>query len=119
MAPRHDDNQIQMNPLQIVERGWWALLIRVQAMAFPFVVAFFVWEVKTLTRHETEIQKLEQWKGGFINYPNDANDLLVRVQAKTDVQFSTISASIGSLRDTLTQIETEQKVREQLRLSHP
>lgn len=117
--PIKSNDQETMNPLQIIERGWWALLIRVQALAFPAVVAFFVWEVKTLNRHETEIQKLEQWKGGFVNYPNDANDLLVRVQAKTDIQFSTISASIGSLRDTLTRIETEQKVREQLRLSHP
>lgn len=118
--PLKSNDQQTMNPLQIIERGWWALLIRVQALAFPAVVAFFVWEVKTLTRHETEIQKLEQWKSGFMNYPNDANDLLVRVQAKTDIQFSTISASIGALRDTLTRIETEQKIREQLRNSiHP
>ena len=107
--PLKSNDQQTMNPLQIIERGWWALLIRVQALAFPAVVAFFVWEVKTLTRHETEIQKLEQWKSDIVN---------VQI-TKTDVQFSTISASIGSLRDTLTRIETEQKVREQLRLSHP
>lgn len=104
-----------MTPLQINERGWIALLMRLQALLFPAVVAFFVWEVKTINRHETEIQKLEQWKSGFVNYPNDANDLLVRVQAKTDIQFSTISASIASLRDTLTRMDAEQKIRDQLR----
>lgn len=114
MAQRYND-QNQMNPLQINERGWWALLIRVQAMAFPFVIAFFVWQVRMINQHEIELQKLAQWKSGFINYPNDANDMLVRIQAKTDIQFSTLTASIGSLRDSLTRMDAEQKIQDQLR----
>lgn len=94
-----------MNPLQIVERGWWALLIRVQAMSFPFVIAFFVWQVKTLSKHETDIQKLEQWKA----------DIVTVQITKTDVQFSTITASIASLHDALTRMDAEQKIRDQLR----
>ena len=94
-----------MNPLQIVERGWIALLMRLQALLFPAVVAFFVWEVKTINRHETEIQKLEQWK----------SDTVTVQITKTDIQFSTISASIASLRDTLTRMDAEQKIRDQLR----
>lgn len=86
-----------MNPLNIAERGVWALLMRLQAVAFPLVIAFFVWEVRTLQRHQTELEKLIEWKSAFKNYPQDANDLQVRIQARTDVQFSAIAGQIGSI----------------------
>lgn len=73
-------------------------------MLFPFVVVFFVWEVQTLSRHELEIQKLQQWKLDTVS---------VQI-TKIDVQFSTITTSIASLRDSLIRMEAEQKVRDQL-----
>lgn len=100
MTQRNDDYQ-QMNPLNIAERGVWALLMRLQALAFPLVIAFFVWEVRTLQRHQTELEKIVEWKSGFKNYPQDAGDLQTRIQARTDAQFAAIAGQIGSINAEL------------------
>ncbi len=99
---KYDDrNQTNMNPLNIAERGVWALLMRIQALAFPFVIMFFVWEVRTLQHHQTELEKLVEWKTSFKNYPQDATDLQVRIQARTDAQLATIVGQVGSINAEL------------------
>lgn len=98
MAPKNNE---QMNPLNIAERGVWALLMRIQALAFPLVIMFFVWEIKTLQHHQTELEKLIEWKTGFKHYPQDATDLQVRIQARTDAQLATIVGQVGSINAEL------------------
>lgn len=90
-----------MNPLNIAERGVWALLMRIQALAFIPMVGFFTWQVRTIQHHQTEIEKLVEWKAGYKNYPQDATDLQVRIQARTDAQLATIVGQVGSINAEL------------------
>lgn len=110
--PKEDQ---EMAPLTITAQGWWALLIRVQAALFPplllLCLGFFVWQVKTLARHETEIAKLEQWKSQFIGYPPDAKDLAVRIQSSTDAQLANLATRIEALNVTLAEIKVRQSIK--------
>lgn len=63
----------------------------------PFVIGYIVWQVQTMHRLQTDMEKISEWKSGFVNYPKDASDLQVRIQGRIDGQLASLISQIASL----------------------